>query len=63
MAYNIKEIWSLDLAHVDKIAKENKDVKKLVGCAGFFLTFSTCRTLEIKNTRTAGAFKEMIKNK
>ena len=30
IAYDVNEIWSLDLAHVDKLAKENKDVKYLL---------------------------------
>ena len=30
IAYDINEIWSLDLAYVDKLAKENKDVKYLL---------------------------------
>ena len=30
IAYDINEIWSLDLAYVDKLAKENKDVKYLM---------------------------------
>ena len=30
VAYNIEEIWSLDLAHVDKLARENKDAKNLL---------------------------------
>ena len=30
IVYDINEIWSLDLAHVDKLAKEKKDVKYLL---------------------------------
>ena len=30
IAYDINEIWSLDLANVDKLAKENKDVEYLL---------------------------------
>ena len=30
IAYDVNEIWSLDLAHVDKLAKENKDIKYLL---------------------------------
>ena len=29
-AYDINEIWSLDLARVDKLAEENKDIKYLL---------------------------------
>ena len=41
-AYDINKIWSLDLAYVDKLAKENKDVKYLlvaVGCLSRYLRF------------------------
>ena len=27
IAYDLNEVWSLDLAYIDKLAKENKDVK------------------------------------
>ena len=29
-AYNINEIWSLDLAYVDKLAKKSKNLKYLL---------------------------------
>ena len=60
IAYDINEIWSLDLAYVDKIAKENKDVKYLaVDCLSRYLRVEP---LKSKYATTADAFKKMIKN-
>ena len=42
IAYDINEIWSLNLAYLDKLAKENKDVKHLlvaVDCLSRYLRF------------------------
>ena len=63
-AYDINEIWSLDLAYVDKLAKENKDVKYLlvaVDCLSRYLGVGPLKSKYA--TATADAFKEMIKHK
>ena len=61
---DINEIWSLDLAHVDKLAKDNRDVKYLlvaVDCRSRYLRVEPMKT---KNaTEAAQAFKKMIKYK
>ena len=64
IAYDINEIWSLDLAYVDKLAKENKDVKFLlvaVDCLSRYLRVAPLKSKYA--TTTADAFKKMIKNK
>ena len=63
IAYDINEIWSLDLTYVDKLAKENKDVKYLlvaVDCLSRYLQVEPLKSKYV--TTTADAFKEMIKN-
>ena len=64
IAYDINEIWSLDLAHVDKLAKENKDVKYLlvaVDCLSRYLRVDPLKSKYA--TTTADAFKKMIRNR
>ena len=64
IAYDLNRIWSLDLAHVDKLAKKNKDVK-------YFLVAVDCRSRYLRvepltskyTTTTADAFKKMIRNR
>ena len=55
IAYDINEIWSLDLAYVNKFARREQKCKTLVSCGGLSFTLSTIRTLKIKvgnnNTR------------
>ena len=64
IAYNINEIWSLDLAYVDKLAKENKDVKYLLVAVGCLSRYLRVESLKSKYaTTTADAFKKIIKNK
>ena len=49
---------------MDKIAKENKDVKNLLAARDFLSRFLLVEPFKSNySTRTAGAFKEMIKNK
>ena len=58
------EIWSLDLAHVDKLAKYNRDVKYLlvaVDCLSRYLRVEPMKTKYA--TEAAQAFKKMIKYK
>ena len=64
IAYDINEIWSLDLAYVDKLAKENKDVKFLLVAVDCLSCYLRVEPLKSKYaTTTADAFKKMIKNK
>ena len=58
---NINEIWSLDLAHVDKLEKYNGNIKYLlvaVDCLSRYLRVKTKYA-----TETAEAFQKMIKIK
>ena len=60
IAFDVNEIWSLDLAHVDKLAKENKDVKYLLVAVDCLSRYP----LKSKYATTiADAFKKMIRNK
>ena len=61
---DINEIWSVDLAYVDKLAKYNRNVKYLlvaVDCLSRYLRVEPLKTKYA--TETASAFKKMIKNK
>ena len=61
---DINEIWSLDLAHVDKLAKYNSNIKYLlvaVDCLSRYLRVEPLKTKYA--TEAAEAFKKMIKNK
>ena len=61
---DINEIWSVDLAYVDKLAKYNRNVKYLlvaVDCLSRYLRVEPLKTTYA--TETALAFKKMIKNK
>ena len=64
---DLNEIWSLDLAHVDKLAKYNRDVKFLlvaVDCLSRYLRIYVLNRWKQKNsTETAKAFRNMIKHK
>ena len=64
IAYDINEIWSLDLAYVDKLAKENKDVKYLLVAVDCLLRYLRVEPLKSKYaTTTADAFEKVIKSK
>ena len=64
IAYEINDIWSLDLAYVDKLAKENKDVKYLLVAVDCLSRYLRVEPLKLKYaTTTADAFKKMIKSK
>ena len=64
IAYDINEIWSLDLAYVDKLAKKNKDVKYLLVAVDCLSRYLRVEPLKSKYaTTTADAFKKMIRNK
>ena len=61
---DINEIWSLDLAHVEKLAKYNRNIKYLlvaVDCLSRYLRVEPMKTKYA--TEAAEAFKKMIKNK
>ena len=56
---DINEIWSLDLAHVDKLAKYNRDVKYFlvaVDCLSRYLRVEPMKTKYA--TEAAQAFKK-----
>ena len=60
---DLKEIWSVDLAFVEKLAKYNSGVKYLVAvdCLSRYLRVEPLKTKYA--TETAEAFKKMIKHK
>ena len=61
---DLNEIWSVDLAFVDKLAKYNSGVKYLllaVDCLSRYLRVEPVKTKYA--TETAEAFKKMIKHK
>ena len=61
---DINEIWSLDFAHVDKLAKYNRNIKYLliaVDCLSRYLHVEPLKTKYA--TETAEAFQKIIKNK
>ena len=47
IAYDTDELWSIDLAYVDKLADYNKNINYLK-CSGFHVPLSTCTAIEIK---------------
>ena len=60
----INEIWSLDLAHVDKLAKYNRNIKYFlvaVDCLSRYLRVEPLKANYA--TEAAEAFKRMVKNK
>ena len=64
IAYDINEIWSLDLAYVNKLAKENNDVKYLLVAVDCLSRYLRAEPLKSKYaTTTADAFKKTIKSK
>ena len=64
IAYGIDEIWSLDLAHVDKLSKQNAGIKYLLIAVDCLSRYLRIEALKSKcATRTAEAFKQMIKHK
>ena len=61
---DINEIWSLDLAHVDKLAKHNRNLKYLLVAVDCLSRYFRVELLKTKYaTEAAEAFKKMIKNK
>ena len=61
---DINEIWSVDLAYVDKLAKNNRCVKYLLVAVEFLSRYLWVEPLKTKYaTETAQIFKKMIKHK
>ena len=61
---DINEIWSVDLAYVDKLAKYNDGVKYLLVAVDCLSRYLRVEPLETKYaTETAQVFKKMIKHK
>ena len=64
IVYDIDEIWSLDLAFVDKLAQYNHDVKYLLVAVDCMSRYLRVQPLKSKHaTTTAEAFKLMITTK
>ena len=61
---DINEVWSLDLAQVDKLAKFNRNIKYLLVAVDCFSRYLRVELLKTKYaTEAAEAFKKMIKKK
>ena len=59
---DINKIWSLDLAHVDKLAKYNRNIKYILVAVHCLSRYLRVEPLQTKYaTETAEAFQEMIK--
>ena len=64
IAYDINEIWSADLAYVDKLAKYNRGVKYLLVAVDVLSRYLRVEPLVSKDAaETVKAFKKMIRNK
>ena len=64
IAYDLDEIWSLHLAHVDKLSKQNAGIKYLLTAVDCLSRYLRVEPLKSKYaTTTAEAFKRMIKHK
>ena len=64
IAYDINEIWSLDLVYVDKLAKEIKDVKYLLIAVDCLSRYLRVEPLKSKYATTnADLFRKMTKSK
>ena len=62
IVYDINEIWSIDLAYVDKLAKYNKYIKYLLNAVDCMSRYLRVQPLKSKYaTTTAEAFTQMIK--
>ena len=62
IVYDINKIWSIDLAYVDKLAKNNKDIKYLLVAVDCMSRYLRVQPLKSKYaTTTAEAFNQMIK--
>ena len=62
IVYDINEIWSIDLAYVDKLAKYNKEIKYLLVAVDCMSRYLRVQPLKSKYaTTTAEAFNQVIK--
>ena len=62
IVYDIDEIWSIDLAYVDKLANYNKNIKYLIVAVDCMSRFLRVQPMKSKNaTSTADASKQMKK--
>ena len=62
IVYDINEIWSIDLAYVDKLADYYKNIKYFMIAADCMSRYLRVQPLKSKYaTSTAEAFKQMIK--
>ena len=63
IAYDLDEIWSLYLAHVDKLKKQNTGIKYVLIAVDSLSRYLRVEPLKSKHaTTTAKAFKQMIKH-
>ena len=64
IAYDINEIWSADLAYVDKLAKYNRGIKYLLVAVDVLSRYVRVEPLKSKDAKeTLKAFKKMTKTK
>ena len=64
IAFRINEIWSVDLAYVDKLAKYNRGIKYLLVAVDVLSRYLRVEPLKNKTAEeTTKAFKRMIRNK
>ena len=64
VSYTINGIWSLDLAHVDKLAQYNLDIKYILVAVDCLSRYLRVEHLKLKYaTSTTEAFKRTIKHK
>lgn len=64
IAFDINEIWSVDLAYMDKLAKYNDGVKYLMIAVDVLSRYLRVEKLKTKQaTETSTALKRMIKSK
>ena len=64
IAFRINEIWSLDLAYVDKLAKYNKDIKYLLVAVDVLSRYVRVQPMKNKFASTAAtAFAKMLNKK
>ena len=61
IAYFINEVWSPDLAHVDKLARDNEDVNYFLVAVDVLSRYLRVEPWKSKYATTADGFKKMIK--
>ena len=64
VAYRINEIWSVDVAYMDKVAKHNKRVKYLLVAVDVLSRYLSVQQMKALYAKDAvEAFKKMVKQK